>query len=275
VARANDPIPDDEILIGRRPVLESLRAGASARRLYLAEGIARSSIVDEIRSRARQAGIPISSVPRAHIDRLAGGGNHQGVVVHTNRYRYTPLEELLQGESPMLLFLDGVTDPHNVGALIRSAGGAGFDGVVLPARRSSGVTGVVRRVSAGATEAVPVARVANLTRALEEAKAAGLWIVGLDGGAEDDLWSSNLAEPPVGLVLGAEGAGLSTNVVAHCDGLVRIPMRGPLDSLNVSVAGGIAMFEIARRGACSGTLLPAQSTTPGPPERSVEVGRDT
>ena len=275
MARANDPIPDDEILIGRRPVLESLRAGRSARRLYLAEGLARSGIVDEIRRRARDAGVPLSTLPRAQVDRLAGGGNHQGVVAHTTRYRYTPFEELLRAESPMLVFLDGVTDPHNVGALIRSAAGAGFDGVVLPARRSSGVTGVVRRVSAGAAEAVPVARVANLNRALEEAKGAGLWIVGLDGAAEDDLWTSNLAEPPVGLVLGAEGAGLSASVVAHCDGLVRIPMRGPLDSLNVSVAGGIAMFEIARRGACSGTLLPARSTAEGKPERSVEAGRDT
>lgn len=243
--------------------MESLRAGHSARRIYLAEGMARSGVVDEVRRRAEQSGIPVTVVPRAQIDRLSDGGNHQGVVAHTTRFRYTPIEDLLQAEAPKLLFLDGVTDPHNVGALIRSAAGAGFDGVVLPARRSSGVTGVVRRVSAGATEAVPVARVANLTRALEEAKSAGLWIVGLDESAETDLWSSTLAEPPVGLVLGAEGSGLSRNVVAHCDGLVRIPMQGPLQSLNVSVAGGIAMFEIARRGAWSGTLLPARSTTGG------------
>jgi 23S rRNA (guanosine2251-2'-O)-methyltransferase len=216
VARPSDPIPPDEILIGRRPVLESLRAGNSARRIYLAEGIARSGIVEEIRRRSDQAGVPVTVVPRTQIDKLSGGGNHQGVVAHTTRFRYTPLEDLLRADAPMLLFLDGVTDPHNVGAL---------------------------------------------TRALEEAKSAGLWIVGLDENAEDDLWSSSLAEPPAGLVLGAEGSGLSQNVRAHCDGLLRIPMQGPLQSLNVSVAGGIAMFEIARRGAWSGTLLPARSTT--------------
>ena len=267
MARANDPIPPDELLIGRRPVLESLRSGAPARRLYLAEGLGRSGVIEEIRRRAQDGGIPVTVLPRPQIERLADGGNHQGVVAHTTRYRYTPLEDLLRGDAPKVLFLDGVTDPHNVGALIRSAGGAGFDGVVLPARRSSGVTAAVRRVSAGATEAVPVARVANLSRALEEAKGAGLWIVGLDERGDQDLWTSTLAEPPVGLVLGAEGAGLSHNVASHCDGLVRIPMQGAMSSLNVSVAGGIAMFEIARRVACSGNLLPARSTT-GPGEES-------
>lgn len=245
-------------------------------RIYLAAGLAQSAVVTEIRRRAQQAGIPVTVLPRAQVDRLAGGGNHQGVVAQTARFRYTPYEQLLAGESQALLFLDGVTDPHNVGALIRTAEGAGFHGVVLPARRSSGVTGVVRRVSAGATEALPVARVANLTRALEEAKGAGLWIVGLDEAAGDDLYSSPLAEPPVGLVLGAEGAGLSQNVISHCDGLVKIPMRGRLGSLNVSVAGGIAMFEVARRIACSGNLPSARSTTgPITTERSVETGRDT
>jgi 23S rRNA (guanosine2251-2'-O)-methyltransferase len=200
-------------------------------------------------------------VPRAEVERLAAGGNHQGVVAQTTRYRYTPYEELLRGEAPAVLFLDGVTDPHNVGALIRTAGGAGFAGVVLPVRRSSGVTAAVRRVSAGAAESVPVARVGNLSRALEEAKAAGLWIVGLDEDAGEDLWTSPLAEPPVGLVLGGEGAGLSKGVAGHCDGLVKIPMAGRVGSLNVSVAGGVAMFEIARRIAPSGTLHPARSTT--------------
>jgi 23S rRNA (guanosine2251-2'-O)-methyltransferase len=254
-------------------VLESLRAGRSARRVYLAAGLAGSGIVAEIRKRAEQAGVPVSVVPRTQIDKLSQGGNHQGVLAHTTRYRYAPLEDLLRGEPAALLFLDGVTDPHNTGALIRSAEGAGFAGVVLPARRSSGVTGVVRRVSAGATETMPVARVANLARALEEAKSAGLWIVGLAEAADDDLWSSALADPPVGLVVGAEGSGISRNVAAHCDGLVRIPMGGHLHSLNASVAGGIAMFEIARRrGAHSGNLSAARSST-GPQDREERGNR--
>lgn len=260
MTRGKAPLPPDEVLFGRRPVVESLRAGQAIQRIYLTEGLDRSAAVDEIRRRAKQAGIPVAAVPRVEIDRLADGGNHQGVVAHTARYRYAPFQDLLRGGARALLFLDGITDPHNVGALIRTAGAAGFGGVVLPTRRSSGVTGAVRRVSAGATEVVPVARVANLATALEEAKGAGLWIVGLDAAAEADVWSSNLAEPPVGLVLGAEGKGLSQNVAAHCDGLVRIPMEGRIESLNVSVAGGIAMFEIARRAGHSGTLHRAGST---------------
>ncbi|HEY7875500.1 MAG TPA: 23S rRNA (guanosine(2251)-2'-O)-methyltransferase RlmB [Actinomycetota bacterium] len=259
MASPKAPLPPDEIVFGRRPVVEALRAGQTIQRLYLASGSGGASSLDEIRRRARQAGVPIAEVARAELDRLSGGGNHQGVVAHTARYRYSSFEDLVRGASA-LLFLDGVTDPHNVGALIRTAGAAGFDGVVLPSRRSSGVTAAVRRVSAGATETVPVARVANISGALEQAKSAGLWIVGLDEGAGQDVWSSNLAEPPVGLVLGAEGKGLSRNVVAHCDGLVRIPMQGRVESLNVSVAGGIAMFEIARRGEHSGTLHPAGSS---------------
>jgi 23S rRNA (guanosine2251-2'-O)-methyltransferase len=265
-------LPDDELLFGRRPVLESLRAGQSIQRLYIASGLERARALDEIRSRARHAGIPVAVLPRAEIDRLSDGGNHQGVVARTVRFRYTPLEEILAAGSPSLLFLDGVTDPHNVGALIRSAGAAGFDGVVLPTRRSSGVTPAVRRVAAGAAEVVPVARVANLARALEEAKSAGMWVVGLDEAGEADVWSSNLLDPPVALVLGAEGRGLSRNVADHCDGVVRIPMQGRIASLNVSVAGGIAMFEIARRRAPSGTLHPAGSTA-GPPDREERRGR--
>jgi 23S rRNA (guanosine2251-2'-O)-methyltransferase len=260
VTRPNPSLPPEELLFGRRPVVESLRAGQTIQRIYLSAGLARASSLDEIRRRAKHAGIPIAEVPRAEIERLAAGGNHQGVVAHTARYRYTPFDEMLGAGARAVLFLDGITDPHNVGALIRTAGAAGFAGVVMPTRRSGGVTGTVRRVSAGAAEVVPVARVPNLATALEEAKAAGLWIVGLDERAEDDVWSSNLAEPPVGLVLGAEGKGLSKNVSEHCDGLVRIPMQGRVESLNVSVAGGVAMFEIARRSTHSGTLHAAGST---------------
>jgi 23S rRNA (guanosine2251-2'-O)-methyltransferase len=258
-------LPPDEVLFGRRPVLESLRAGHAIQRVYLAEGLEQAASLEEIRTRARHAGVPVVVVPRAEIDRLSSGGNHQGVLAQTAPYRYTPFEEMLTGAEPSLLFLDGLTDPHNVGALIRTAGAAGLGGVVLPTRRSSGVTSAVRRVAAGAAEVVAVARVPNLARALEEAKAAGLWIVGLDERGEADVWSSNLLDPPVGLVLGAEGKGISKNVGVHCDGLLRIPMQGRIESLNVSVAGGIAMFEIARRRTHSGTLHPVGPTA-GPPD---------
>jgi 23S rRNA (guanosine2251-2'-O)-methyltransferase len=245
---------DADVVIGRRPVLELLKAGRSAERVLIAQGLAPSSVLGEIRKRAEAASIPVRMVPRAEIDKLAEGANHQGVVARAGRYRYTPLEELLAIERPALLFLDGITDPHNLGSLLRSADGAGFSGVVIPSHRSTGVTSAVRRVASGAAEVVPVARVANLAQAVDDARVAGLWIVGLDEKASDTLWSSDLLEPPVGLVLGAEDRGISKNLKTHCDGMVGIPQAGRIGSLNVAVAGAIAMFEVARRKNPSDTL---------------------
>lgn len=248
------PLPDDRIVYGRRPVLEALRAGAAVERVLLAQGLRPAAAIAEIRRRAGGAAVPVRVVPRAELDRLAGG-NHQGVVAITGRYRYAALDDLLSRPEPCLVFLDGVTDPHNLGSLLRSADGAGFHGVVVAAHRSARVTDTVRRVSAGAAEVVPVARVGSLAAALERAKGMGLWIVGLDEQAEDDLWRTNLMEPPVGLVLGAEDRGLSSPVRSACDGLVRIPSRGRIGSLNVAVAGALAMFEVSRRrGIASATL---------------------
>lgn len=213
----------------------------------LEAGAAPSSTIGDIRKRAEAAGIPVRMTPRAELDRLTGGGNHQGVAAITGRFRYADLTDLLARPAPALLFLDGVTDPHNLGSLLRSADGAGFDGVVIPARRAAGVTATVRRVSAGAAEVVPIARVTNLARSLDEARAAGIWTVGLDQDADTSLWDSELLDPPVGLVLGAEDRGLGPNVRERCDSLVAIPSAGRLASLNVAVAGAVAMFEVARR----------------------------
>ena len=235
------------VLAGRRPVLELLRADRAAERVLIADDVAASKTVAEIRKRASALGIPVKTVPRAQVDQHAHGLNHQGVVALTARYRYTPLEELLQVDAPALLFLDGLTDPHNLGSLLRTADGAGFTGVVLPARRSVAVTSAVRRVSAGASEIVPVARVGNLGRAIDEAREAGVWVLGLDERAVEGIWASPLMEPPVGLVLGAEDRGISPSISQRCDALVSIPSGGRLASLNVAVAGAIAMFEIARR----------------------------
>ncbi len=241
------------ILAGRQPVVELLRARRPAERILIAAGLSPAPILTEIRKRAEEAAIPVKVVPRPEIDRLAEGENHQGVVAVTGRYRYAPLDSLLTPQA-CLLFLDGVTDPHNLGSLIRTAECCGFDGLVVPGHRSATVTSTVRRVSAGAAELVPVARVPNLGHGLDQAKAAGLWIVGLDGEAPDDIWSSQLLEPPIGLVLGAEGRGISRTIRDRCDGLVRIPQRGRIASLNVGVAGAIAMFEIVRRRNLSATL---------------------
>jgi 23S rRNA (guanosine2251-2'-O)-methyltransferase len=251
---ANRSADRTDVIYGRRPVLELLRAGGRSERILMAEGLSRSAILAEIRKLASDAAVPVKVVPRSQVERTARGENHQGVVAVTGRYRYAALQDLVSALDATVLFLDGITDPHNVGSLIRSAECAGFTGIVLPAHRSPGVTAAVRRVSAGAAEIVPVARVSNLARSLEEAKGAGLWIIGLDVDSRDDIWSSELIEPPLGFVLGAEDSGLSRGVRDQCDGLVAIPQRGRIGSLNVAVAGAVAMFELARRRGPSDTL---------------------
>ncbi len=242
------------LVAGRRAVLELLRSGGTPERVLIADGAGSSAVLAEIRRRAQEASIPTRDVPRREIERVAGDLSHQGVVALAARFRYAPLGELLRMPRALILFLDGVTDPHNLGSLLRSADGAGWQGVVVPGRRSAAVTATVRKVSAGAAEVVPVARVTNLARALDEAKQAGLWVVGLDQDAADDLWASDLMEAPLALVLGAEGRGMSRNVRDHCDALVSIPSGGRLESLNVAVAGALAMFEVARRRSASATL---------------------
>lgn len=255
MASGRAPASDESsVLAGRRPVLELLRAERPAERILVGEYVASSKTISEIRSRASDLGIPVRTVPKSEIDKAASGLNHQGVVALTGRFRYMPLAELLKAPETCLVFLDGLTDPHNLGSLLRSADGAGATGIVLPARRSVAVTSAVRRVSAGAAEIVPVARVGNLGRAIDEAREAGVWIVGLDEDAEEDVWSSGMLEPPVGIVLGAEDRGISPSILQRCDAVVSIPSAGRLSSLNVAVAGAIVMFEIARRRAASVTL---------------------
>ena len=240
---------DGGLLWGRRPVLEVLKSGRGVERILVARELAPSGILGEIRRRAEAAAVPLRLVPKSEVEKAAGRVNHQGVVAFTAQFRYAPLDSILTVPEARVLFLDGVTDPHNLGSLLRSADGAGFHGVVVPARRSAGVTGAVRRVAAGAAEVVPVARVNSLGSALDQAKRAGLWIAGLDASAEDDIWDSSLLEPPVGLVLGAEDRGISKGIAGRCDGLVRIPSAGRMASLNVAVAGAIAMFEVWRKAA--------------------------
>ena len=212
----------------------------------LAEDLTSSAVIKEIRHLAKEHSVPVRVVPRRELEKITAGGNHQGVAALTARYRYAALEKLLAVDQARLLFLDGLNDPHNLGSLLRSADAAGFTGVVIPARNSVGVTAAVRRVAAGAAEIVPVARVTNLSRALEDAKQAGMWIHGLDGEAETTMWDADL-EPPLGLVVGAEGAGMRSNTKQHCDTLLRIPRLGRLESLNAAVAGALAMFEVTRR----------------------------
>lgn len=235
------------VLSGIHPVAEALRAGRPLDRILVASG-AGGPRLQEIIDRARQAGVPVRFEARAALDRMAGTPAHQGVVALGAAQRYTDLESVTAAE--MLVVLDGVEDPHNLGAIVRTAHAAGAAGVVIPERRAAGVTDVVAKAAAGALEHLPIIRVSNINRALEDLKKRGYWVYGLDERGSEDYDRVEYSAPTV-LVLGAEGKGLHEQVRKHCDVLVRIPMAGHIASLNVSVAAGIVLFEWKRRQAKS------------------------
>jgi 23S rRNA (guanosine2251-2'-O)-methyltransferase len=202
-------------------------------------------IIDDCRS----TGIPVRFVPRETLDRLAKTANHQGVVAVTTSKAYSQVEDLIEakrGQWSFLVVLDGVEDPHNLGAVLRAADGAGADGVVVPERRAVHVTGTVAKSSAGASEHVPIAKVTNVSRTLEDLKDQNIWIVGLDERGEQTYDEVDY-KMDCALVFGAEGKGLHEHVRKHCDMLVRLPMAGEVSSLNVSVAAGIVMYEVVRQ----------------------------
>lgn len=242
----------DEVVAGRNPVVEALRAAIPAVALYLATGLERDQRVDEIRKLAGDAEIPILDVSRTELDRLAGGAVHQGVALAARPFEYLHPDDLLRRaqeatSTPLLIALDGVTDPHNLGAIARSAAAFGADGLVVPERRSVGVTAAAWKASAGTLARLPVAKAGNLVRTLTSYAEAGLMIAGLDGRGEIDLDGLELSTGPLVLVVGAEGRGLSRLVGERCDLTVRIPLAGSVESLNASVAAGVALAEIARR----------------------------
>ena len=235
---------------GRQAVRELLRAGRRpVRQLYLAEGSSRSEALDEIADLAAEAGVPIRRVARERIDALAGTDSPQGVVAIAAPVREWDLEELAGGLSPFLVVLDGVTDPHNLGAIMRSALCAGATGIVLGRHRSASLTPSAVKAAAGAVEHLPFAPVAGVPAALRTLRSLGVWTVGLDASGSTSLWGIEVATEPLALVLGAEGRGLSDLARSRCELVASIPISGPLDSLNVSAAAALACFEVARRRA--------------------------
>lgn len=233
---------------GRRPVLEALQAGTPVNKVFVQKGLATKPL-PEIRELARQMNIPVSEVGKEILDRLAGGGNHQGVVAEAVDFHYARLDELLSGhrdEAPFLLALDHLEDPRNFGALLRTAYAAGCHGAIIPERRAVQVTPTVAKASAGATERLPVARVVNLVRTLEECKKAGLWVYGADMEGEI-LYTEGDYRSGTVIVIGGEGKGLSRLVRETCDRTVRIPMKGEMSSLNASVAGALLLYEVLRQ----------------------------
>lgn len=250
--RRSAPAKDSpELLVGRNPVLEALRARVPATALYVAQGIEIDDRITEIIRTAGDRGIPILEVSRGELDRMTGGVLHQGIGVQVPPFAYEPFEDLLAaaGEQamPLLVALDGVTDPRNLGAVIRSVAAFGAHGVFVPERRAAGITATAWRTSAGAAARVPVAQVTNLTRALKACQEAGFVVVGLDADGETDLYDLEAAVGPVVVVVGSEGRGLSRLVGETCDLRVSIPMASTVESLNASVAAAVALAEISRR----------------------------
>jgi 23S rRNA (guanosine2251-2'-O)-methyltransferase len=227
------------ILSGVHPVAEALRAGRPFDRIMVARG-AGGARIQEIVELARKAGTPVRFEERGALDRLSGTAAHQGVVALGAATAYADIDTVAEG-AQLLVILDGVEDPHNLGAIVRTAHAAGANAVVIPERRAAGLTDTVAKAAAGALEHLPVARVVNVNRTLEDLKRRGFWIYGVDERGTEDYNRVAWAEPSV-IVLGAEGKGLHQQVRQHCDALVRIPMAGKISSLNVSVAAGIVLF---------------------------------
>lgn len=243
------------VVYGVNPVREVLRAGGDGvSELWLAEGGTRPAAFAELERLGRAAGAKVRSAPRQKLDRLAGDARHQGVVAVVADYRYAEVEDLVvaakgSGRAPLLVVLDGVEDPHNLGAIVRSALALGAHGVVIPKDRAVGVTAAVEKASAGAVAKLPIARVVNVARAVEELKEHGLWSVALVMDGDRTIRETDLTGPTA-LVLGSEGEGIRPLVRRTCDLTARIPMTGDLDSLSVSASAAVALYEAARqRGA--------------------------
>ncbi len=254
-ARGASDKPD--IVAGRNSVVEALRAGVPAVSLHLAYQIDHDERIKEALSIAQKKNIPLLEVTRPELDRLGGEGTvHQGIVLSCAPYTYRHPADLadaaLATDRPLLVALDGVTDPRNLGAIIRSTAAFSGAGVIVPKRRSAGVTPAVWKTSAGQIVHAPVALAGNLVNTLQELKAKGFFVVGLAGGGATSLTKADLADVPVVVVVGAEGEGLSRLVMANCDVLVSIPMNKDVESLNASVAASIVLYELSKRGTTRG-----------------------
>ena len=252
---AGQPAPargGTEVVAGRNAVLEALRAGVPAGALLTAARLDADDRVREVLRIATRRGLPLLETTRAELDRLGGGAVHQGLVLQVPPYDYLHPADLLDraaraGEAALIVALDGVTDPRNLGAIVRSAAAFGGHGVLVPTRRSAGMTAAAWKASAGAAARLPVARAVNLTRALVDYQRAGLTVVGLDADGPSDLRGLSEAGEPLVLVVGSEGKGLSRLVRQAADIVVSIPMSAATESLNASVAAGIALYEVARQ----------------------------
>ena len=246
---------EEQKIEGRNAVLEAFRSGRTVDKLFVLDGC-KDGPVMSITREARKQGTIISFVSRERLDAMSETGKHQGVIAQAAAYHYAQVEDILQlaeerGEPPFIFLLDGIEDPHNLGAIIRTANLAGAHGVIIPKHRAAGLTAVVARTSAGALNYTPVAKVTNLASAIVELKKRGMWFVcaAMDG---DLMYRQNLTGP-IGLVIGNEGSGVGRLVREKCDMAAAIPMKGDIDSLNASVAAGVLAYEIVRQRLAAGS----------------------
>ena len=241
----------DGLIEGRNAVIEALRAGTAIDKIYLAKGETDKTL-GHIASRAREAGVVVVVVAdRRKLDAMSRTHSHQGVIALAAVREYVSVQSILyaaaaKGEPPLLVVCDEISDPHNLGAILRTAECAGAHGLIIPKRRSAGLTAIVGKTSAGAVSYLPVARVANLTSVLKDLKKQGVWIFGTAAGASTNLYSADL-KGPAAIVIGSEGDGMSRLVAENCDFLVSIPMKGHISSLNASAAAAILLYEAVRQ----------------------------
>ncbi|MBU3571627.1 23S rRNA (guanosine(2251)-2'-O)-methyltransferase RlmB [Priestia aryabhattai] len=240
---------EHEFIIGRNPVLEALKSGRDINKLWVAEG-SQGGSMGQITQLAKRNGVLVQFVPKKKIEQMVDG-IHQGVAAQVAAYQYAELDDLFnlakkRNESPFFLLLDELEDPHNLGSIMRTADAVGAHGIIIPKRRSVGLTATVAKASTGAIEHIPVARVTNLSRTIDELKDRGVWIVGTDAKESDDYRNLD-GGMPLTLVIGSEGKGMSRLIREKCDFLVQLPMVGHVTSLNASVAASLLMYEVYRK----------------------------
>ncbi|MBW7477460.1 23S rRNA (guanosine(2251)-2'-O)-methyltransferase RlmB [Paenibacillus oenotherae] len=240
-----------EWIAGKHPVMEALRSGREINKIWIAEQ-AQKHATGPIVIEAKKLGIIVQFVDKRKLDSMVEGIQHQGIVAQAAAHRYYEVDELIEraresGETPFLLLLDEIEDPHNLGSILRTAECTGVHGVIIPKRRAASLTATVSKTSAGAVEYVPVARVTNLAQTIDKLKEAGIWIAGADVGAQQDVFATRNFDMPLAIIIGNESKGIGRLIREKCDFLVKLPMQGSLNSLNASVAAGVLMYEVVRQ----------------------------
>ncbi|MDD9272134.1 23S rRNA (guanosine(2251)-2'-O)-methyltransferase RlmB [Paenibacillus sp. GCM10023248] len=241
---------EEEYIGGKHSVMEAIRAGRTINKIWIAEN-AQKQFAGPIVAEAKNLGILVQFTDKRKLDQMVEGLQHQGVIAQVAAYAYVEVEEIIAkakslGQDPFILILDEIEDPHNLGSILRTADCTGVHGVIIPKRRSVGLTATVSKTSAGAVEYVPVARVTNIAQTIEQLKEQGVWVAGTDVTAAQDVYKANF-NMPIALVIGNEGKGVGRLIKEKCDFLVKLPMAGHVNSLNASVAAGVLMYEVVRQ----------------------------